>query len=501
MLSKFKHKTPQEVIYRLQKMVRARLNERAFDSEKIAAMLAKMNPGISKKDLLQNSQGPIFYFNQNRQAAREAFKKYFPEEIRASIMRADRFMENKFTMLGHDFAFSEGISWHIDPITGREYSRDYYKKVDIFTDDGKTDIKHVWEVNRHQYFVDLAKAYFITGDEKYATKVITLFKDWVEQNPYKTGVSWASALEVSVRSYAWIWTLFFLLDSEQVDDAFVNDYMKQLYLVGEFLSENLSYYFSPYNHLIGEASALFMIGYLFPTLKNAKKWASTGWKVLTSEIEKQFHSDGFTVEQASFYHYFTLGFYLQPIILRRQNGDSVPDSMMDHLEKIFDFSLHLTRPDGSTPWIGDIDNARSIYFTDAESWEFRNFLALGAVVFDSPALKHSAEKNWEDVLWLFGHNGLERYTALNGTPPTVDHHHFTKTGCAIGRTNWSSDAHYYRFDCAEIADGIFRDEVRSAAHGHADILGFELTAYGKNFIVDPGFHNYRGKVEWHQYFS
>ncbi len=500
MLKKLKHKTPHEIFYRVRKMLKARKRERNYSAEKVAAKIAALSVVNDKSTFLNNVNRPQFFFNSDRNAARETFRRDFADDIEKTLERADKILQNKFTMLGSDFSYNKNISWHHDPVSRREYNRNYYKRVDIFSDDGKSDIKYVWEVNRHQYFIDVAKAYFATGDEKYARYVVETFNDWIEQNPYLTGVNWASALEISVRSYAWIWSYYLLLDSDLIDEEFTDRFSRAMYVHGEFLFDHLSFYFSPYNHLIGEASALFTIGYMFPEFAESKKWAAKGWQILVDELPKQFHPDGLTVEQASFYHYFTLGFYLMPVVLRQQNGDSVPGRMLNHLEQIFNFSQYLTRPDGSTPWVGDIDNARSIYFTDPETWDFRNFLAMGAIMFGSAEFKHAAGRNWEDVLWLFGAKRAGEYANLEARPPAENLRNFDASGHAIGRSGWGPEDHYFRFDCGEIADGVFRDETKSAAHGHADILNFELTAYGQNFIVDPGFHNYRGKVAWHEYF-
>ncbi len=500
MLQKLRHKTPREISVRLYKLVRGAIEERRFREGEAEQWVKNRVPSVTREEFLNNPERPQFFFTPERENVRQLFQQHFGREVEECLRRADGFLEHRFTMLGSSFSFHNHIDWHIDPVTGHSYKRNFYRKVNIFHNDGKTDIKHVWEVNRHQFFIDLAKAYLVTREEKYAIKVIELFNQWVEENPYKIGINWTSALEVAVRAYAWIWALNFLIDSKRVDDEFLTRMLQQLCLHGKYLSENLSFYFSPYNHLIGEASALFMIGYLFPEIPSASKWKFTGWNILETQLPKQFHPDGMTVEQASFYHYFTLGFYLMPVIIKQQNGESIAGQMLTHLKQILEFSMHLIRPDGSTPWIGDIDNARSIYFTEPENWDFRNFLATGAVLFNSPALKFAAGKPWEDILWLFGTEGWQRFQQLESLPPTELCRYFPESGYAVGRSGWGTDAHYFRFDCGPIADGVFRDDTPSAAHGHADILNFELTAYGKNFVIDPGFHNYRGDKSWHQYF-
>lgn len=500
MISKFKHKSLHEIAYRTRELLADKIRAYRFKPETAEKLKASVRTPSDKSVFLNGAARPRFFFNSDRNPAAAYFKNNYPQQYNTSIKRADEMMTLRFKMLGREIKYENTIDWNADPVTGYLFPLKYFRQVDIFSDDQERDIKYIWEVNRHQFFIDLGKAYFISGDEKYVSKIITLFNDWIEACPYKLGVNWSSALEVAVRAYAWIWTLYFILDSDQVDTFFLKKFVQNIYLHGKYLNENLSLYFSPYNHLIGETSALFLIGYLFPEFKESKKWRRKTWKILQSQLSKQFHRDGMTVEQASFYHYFTLGFYLQPFILKKQNGDKIPAGMEKHLREIMQFSMHLTRPDGRTPAIGDIDNARSIYFNDPENWDFKNFLAIGSLLFNDRELKYVAGEMPEDLLWLFGSSGCETYRQLTAIRPKALVRHFPESGYLIGRGGWRKDSHYFTFDCGPLAAGVFKDEVTSAAHGHADLLNFEIAAYGKPLIVDAGFHNYRGNFDWHSYF-
>jgi len=500
MLKKLKRKSPKEIVFRATKLIGKKIETRLYNGKSNDISLHRILVSAAPQKSSFANTRPQFFFNETREKSQKFFLENFPEEYKESLERADQFLRHKFKFLGISFEYQDRILWNRDPVTRRDFNKLFYQKVNIFKDDGKTDIKHVWEVNRHQFFIDLAKAYFLTRDEKYAQKFVELFNDWIAENPYKYGVNWTSSLEIAVRSYSWIWSLYFLLDSPLIDDMFLEEFLKNIYLHGKYLSENLSFYFSPYNHLIGEASALFFIGYLFPELKTARGWKKKGWKILETEISKQFYYDGICVEQATFYHYFTFGFYLMPIILKLQNNENVPQEILDQIHRIFEFSMYLTKPDGTTPYIGDIDNARSIYFNNPEHWDFRNFLSIGAVLFNSGELKFSSLKMWEDVLWLFGTKGVETYSTISSKEPEEKAGSFTRSGYFIGRSGWGKEDHYFWFDFGPLAHGVHTDDTPSAAHGHADILNFELTASGKNFIIDPGFSNYRGDFAWHSYF-
>ena len=68
------------------------------------------------------------------------------------------------------------------------------------------------------------------------------------------------------------------------------------------------------------------------------------------------------------------------------------------------------------------------------------------------------------------------------------------------RDTWQYNTNYLCFDCGEIADGLHKTAIPSAAHGHADALSFDLAAFGKSFLIDGGFFTYFGELEWHKYF-
>ncbi len=489
-----------ELVFRGKTWVQKQWERRTFDAERFQHMLAKLPPGPSIDDWRQGNGLPRFFFVPEREECRQYFLRSLPDEKEKSLKRAQQFLKLKFNMLGVSFQYTKKIDWHADPVTGDKYDKRFYQDIDIYLNNGVTDIKHVWEVNRHQFFIELAKAYFLTGEYIYARKVLDLWLDWIKENPYKNGVNWTSALEVAVRAYSWLWSLFFLIDSPLLTDEVIQKFYQAFYLHAHYISENLSFYSSPYNHLIGELSALYMISSIFPHFPESVSWKRQSWQILTEQISRQFHEDGICVEQASFYHHFTLGFFLMPMIHRQCNNEPVPEQMKEMVRHVMEWNLAFTRPDGTIPSIGDIDNARSIYFTNPENWNFRNFLAIGAVFFQEHTLKQGAGNFWEDVLWLFGISGVQVWEAIEGRWSHKKVFWFPKSGYLVGRSEWKPDAHFFWMDVGEIADGVFPDMTPSAAHGQADLLHFEITAFGKNFIVDPGFHNYRGNFEWHRYF-
>jgi len=51
----------------------------------------------------------------------------------------------------------------------------------------------------------------------------------------------------------------------------------------------------PYNHLIGEAAVLYMLGALFPEFRDATRWRHRGRELLESRLDAKFYGDGGSV--------------------------------------------------------------------------------------------------------------------------------------------------------------------------------------------------------------
>jgi len=65
------------------------------------------------------------------------------------------------------------------------------------------DHKIIWELNRHQYWLQLGRAYWLTGDSRYARAIVEQMESWLNGNPPLTGINWASMLEIGFRAISW----------------------------------------------------------------------------------------------------------------------------------------------------------------------------------------------------------------------------------------------------------------------------------------------------------
>ncbi|MEW6606670.1 MAG: alginate lyase family protein [bacterium] len=415
----------------------------------------------------------------------EIFNTYLPQT--RYIQEADKICEHKFALLGINVEYKDKIEWHKHPLTKQEYPLKLYSNIYKFLRYG--DVKYVWEINRHEHFVSLGLAWCLSGNEKYRREFCAQITDWIDSNPYLLGVNWSSGLEVAVRAINWVMAYNLFLTSM---DAEVNyKILNSLYQHGRYIIRNLSFFSSPYNHLIGEATALFILGFLFPGLKEVNQWKKTGWQILKSELKNQFYEDGGNVEQAVSYHHYTLGFYLLAIILQMKNDIEVEPEILKAIERVMEFSMYLTKPDSRMPMIGDGDGARSIKFGVVDDhWDFRTFLSIGAILFNRGDFKKISGKISQEAIWLLGSAGLKRYEAICEKAAEQTSMAFSASGYFIMRSHWDKDGDYLCFDCGQQAAGLHKDATPSVAHGHADALSLELVVNGQPLIIDPAMYSY-----------
>ena len=502
-LLKLRHMSGDEIAFRLRQVVRNRGEQfrlRRNGSEHDPFVPARVRDWPVAERPFPGADVRFFGLESKPARLRDTFEARFGERMAMVRRQADDRLAHRFHLLGLDVTLPERIDWNANPDTGAVYPLDHHAAMDTFNTERYGDVKFVWELNRHQFFIEVAKAYYLTGEARYADKLGEWLDTWIADSPYKRGINHTSVLEHAVRIFAWIWARYFTRDAAVWTPERTDALVRQLLLHGEITEENLSHYFSPYNHLIGELAALAFLGTVYPADERLRRWRDDCWAQMEAQVDFQFHPDGFTVEQASYYHHFTLGFYLQVAILRRQNGLPVSERVWARLEKATEFAMYLTRPDGKLPRYGDIDNARSVYFCLPEPmWDLRCFQALGAVLFERPDMKAVAGSNAEEVLWLLGPKGVETFESLSSHPPNPASRHFPASGYSILRDSWRGDASYCSFDCGEIAHGVHDDETPSAAHGHGDILAVEVCVQGTPLFVDPGFHTYFGDLDWHRY--
>ncbi|MEW6096846.1 MAG: alginate lyase family protein [bacterium] len=490
LLSKIKRTSFEELLFRIKKLILVRLEWLFNKNITVSFRGFNVQDKQALLEHIKNRDKPFPFFDKGeKESIYKIFNTYFPNQIERYIEEADKICKHNFSFLGVDIEYKDRIEWNKDPLTKQEYPHILY--TNIYKSSSKADVKHVWELNRHEHLLNLGIAYCFTSDEEYTKEFCNQVVDWIDANPYLVGVNWSSSLEVAVRAINWVISYYLFLDSKYLDKEVNYKILNSLYQHGRYIIRNLSFFSSPYNHLIGEATAIFILGFLFPEFKEATQWKTIGWQILTSQIEKQFFNDGGGVEQAISYHHYTLGFYLLGIILQIRNGIEINPQVLKVIEKAIEFSMYFVKPDGNLPMIGDADDARAIKFGSiSKKWDFRTFLAIGAVLFNRADFKRISGKIGNETLWLLGIEGLKKYNQIAPELPKQTSMPFYSSGYFIMRSDWGKKADYLCLDCGPQSAGLYKNSTPSVAHGHADALSFELVLNGRPVIIDAGMFSY-----------
>ena len=443
---------------------------------------------------------PLFPSLTDLPATIQTLRVRFADQVRRTIVRADGLTAGRIVLFGEARQFPHSIDWHADPVSGAPWPRGFFADVPIGNRAlSPGDAKDVWELNRHQFLLDTGKAWRLTGREEYATCAMRLVDSWIDANPYATGVNWAGPLEVAYRALSWLWLYHLLSDAPPPSDGFQARWLASLNDHGRFLHRHLELFESPYNHLIGEAAVLYLLGLQFPRLVEASQWHRRGRRVLETRLAAQFYPDGGSVEQATVYHHATVAYLLLAAVAARQHGEPFDSRALGTLERALEFSAGLVQPDGRHPAIGDNDDARPLAFDCQDTWDYRHLLAAGAVLFQRPDFKFVAASFGEDALWLLGPEAGRQFDSMASAPPATGEV-FDQSGYAVLRSSWQPDADYVCFDCGEQGGGLRADDVPSATHGHADALSVVASLAGMPVLVDAGFYTYDGERDWERHF-
>jgi heparan-sulfate lyase len=356
-----------------------------------------------------------------------------PDEIRT----ADNAMKHIFTGQSAypPYFCGEDINWGTRPVPDNEW---------------------VWQLNRMNFWNDMASAYWHTGDEKYAKAWCAQLVDWTIKNPNdkEHGYAWRS-IEAGIRGNRWTALFQYFLDSPHFTPEVLVAFLNSFHDHAEFL---MTKYSSKSNWGLMEAEGMAFIALIFPEMKNSDKWLKEAVRRLNNEIDIQVYPDGQQRELAMGYHLGCIDWFIRTYDLAFMNGktDFFTASYVTKIQKMIEVPMKLCHPDGTNAqfgdaWAGRPGQHRKKFQVWAERFtreDFR-FLATG---------------------------GKE------GRRPDSTAYALPYSGLYSMRSSWDQDAICMVLKCGPDGGG----------HCQPDNGTFELSAGGRNLMPDAGSYIYSG---------
>ena len=391
---------------------------------------------------------------------------------------ADRVVAGRYDLLAHrDVTVGTPPDWHRDPVSGRIAPMLFWDAVP-YLDPATGDHKVTWELNRHQHFLALGRAYQLTGDRRYYREFVNQLVSWLASNPPLMGTNWASMLELAFRSLSWWWALqlFAGAAGDHDDHPWLVDLLLGIDRQLLHVERHLSRYFSPNTHLTGEALALYVVGSSLPELGDAARRAAVGRSVLETEAMRQVNRDGGHAELSAHYHRYSTDFYLLALSVARECGDSAERAFEEAAQRQATYLRTLADDRGRLPLLGDDDGGQLFPMCGRPPDDCRDSLAHAAVLLDLPSL--TVGEIPEETYW-FCANHEPGFTPAADVPAWSSRR-FEATGYCISRNDRGD---HLIFDCGP--HGFL-----NGGHAHADALSIVLTVGGRPLLVDPGTATY-----------
>jgi len=369
--------------------------------------------------------------------------------------------------------YGNPINWHYSPITKQENSRSakWYRIPDF--DAKRGDIKAIWEASRFTHFFYFARAYLITGDEKYYIAFSEQLNQWLKDNPYPYGANYKCGQECILRmiNALMVYTVFNNYGLTTAEDE------KNMHsLIEVCYKKVLSNFFYAHkciknNHTLSEICGLIIGAWCCEDKERLRK----AYKLLDKETENQFMPDGGYMQYSFNYQRFTLQLFECLYKISEKTGIFISDKSKELIKNSTLLIYQAQSENGDVPNYGSNDGALIFPVTACSYRDFRPVLNTVHALIEGVRLYEPGDYD-EELLW-FGCVGFQK------TPVAV-----------VKRKSMSfneSGVYTLRHDGGFLMTCLQDFKSRPA---HMDQLHIDLWHRGMNILCDCGTYSYASEL-------
>ncbi len=461
------------------------------------------------------------------------------------------------------------IDWQLDFKSGYRWSEWHATGAIVYGHVPGADVKVPWELSRLQHLPHLAWAFILAkagedgfeAPETYQAEFRNQLLDFLAANPPRYGVNWSCPMDIAIRAANLSLTVdLFRRHGAQFDATFLAEFGAALKAHGRHIAANLEWH-EKYraNHYLADICGLLFIAATLPGDPETNIWLVFAVRQLISEVERQFTPDGGNFEASTAYHrlsaemviYATalvlglpakrtaaLAAYNHRMWLHRPPLEPPPVTMhplpgggaspfpawyLERLERMVEFTIHATKPDGQVVQIGDNDSGRFFKacplfsHKDVDAWD-EDHLDHRSIAAAAAGLFHRAD--WQDfagphmaaeTALVEGLAGGVRIMAA-ASPLTAEGRRVETAAAApptggreivicfaedailadvkaiaypdFGLFIWRGQRFFLSLRCGPVGQN------GNGGHAHNDQLAIELQIDGEDWLADPGSYLY-----------
>ena len=332
------------------------------------------------------------------------------------------------------------------------------------------DEEWAFMLNRHKYWTFLAKAYHLTNDEKYLNAFVNQINSWIDtvdiHDPKFKDC--ARTIEMGLRCINWIKTLEIFERTYTFDKEFKEKIYNSLKEQCDVLLNLYDDFRTLSNWGVLQNCGLITFAFYFHLTDT--DYFKVPLKRLEYQCEIQILPDGIHWEQSPMYQNEVLNCLLETAVQFKHHDLEIPEFIKENIKKIGMANFSMKKPNHHQPMQGDSDDT-----------DLRDIITRCAAVLEDGELKFGgfSEIDFESM-WELDKKSIENYSKIETIAPDYPSIALVNSGNFYLRDSFNENGNYLWFTCGSIGSG----------HGHGELLHFDLTSNGENFLIDSGRYTY-----------
>ena len=353
-------------------------------------------------------------------------------------------------------------------------------------------LDRTWELNEHYHFLTLARSYWLSKQDKYASEILIQATEWGASNPLWMGVNWLNFDTVATRLMNWMIAVDMCLHSSAFTPRIFVKIMETMILHGAALDWHLRY-----DKVLSfpAAACLYVFATHFPELKLAKRWRTLAESRLSKLIEREFGNDGLHLSGSLCAHCAALEWMLLPVLQHVVNRTQTPQYLSEALRISLEALQAINGTNKVAPHIGTFCAPGFMGRQSSISEYIQTLLCLGAVIFDRDEFLCGIERMPAEVAWWVAPTPeLEaKFGSGRGDYfPEETSFYFVTNGIGSVRDHWgpkSSQVIIKGCPPSDLTKAFYKapNLKQTIPQPHCDFLSIFLTIENEPFIIDSGF--------------